>query len=83
MAKLFGPTGVKGIDVTTESGTRKYDADKSGFINIDNPRHAAQAKSEGMVEAALAGSWRTAGWPCVCGFNALFKVCGKCGRDNG
>lgn len=84
MAKLVGPTGVKGVDITTESGTKKYNADSKGFINIDNPRHAAQAKAEGLFEASgFAGIRSQNAWPCECGHNSLFKVCGKCGKDNG
>jgi hypothetical protein len=84
MAKLVGPTGVRGIDVTTESGTKKYNADSKGFINIENGRHAKQAKAEGFFEASgFAGIKSQNAWPCVCGHNSLFKVCGKCGKDNG
>jgi hypothetical protein len=83
MARLYGASGVKGIDVKTESGTVRYDADKSGFINIENPRHAAQAKAEGMAEAAIMGaSIKAVGYPCSCGFNSLFRLCSKCGKEN-
>jgi hypothetical protein len=84
MAKLFGPSGVKGIDVTTPSGVTKYNADKQGFINIENGKHLAQAKAEGMVEASLfSGIGARKTYPCECGFNALFAICGRCGKDNG
>lgn len=85
MAKLVGPTGVRGIDITTESGTKKYDADKSGFINVDHPRHAAQAKAEGFFEAAQFSGINAPGYPCGgCAFNSVFKVytCWKCGTEN-
>jgi hypothetical protein len=87
MAKLFGPTGVKGIDVTTERGTKKYDADKKGFINIDNQKHLKQAVSEGMVIASDAsfGGSNVAGYPCGgCAFVSVLKVftCWKCGTEN-
>jgi len=84
MAKLVGPTGVKGIDVTTERGTKAYNADSKGFINVDNPKHARQAKAEGFFEASgWAGIRAQNSWPCECGHNSLFKLCGKCGKDNG
>jgi hypothetical protein len=83
MAKLVGPTGVKGIDVKTEKGTKAYNADAKGFINIENKRHAAQAKSEGFFEASSFSAVRVQGFPCSCGFASLFKICGKCGKDNG
>jgi len=30
MSRLVGPTGVRGVDVTTERGTRKYNTNKKG-----------------------------------------------------
>lgn len=56
MSKMFGPTGVRGIDVTTPRGKKSYDADKSGFITIDNKAHAKQAMAEGFVQASLYNS---------------------------
>ena len=85
MAKLFGPTGVKGIDVTTENGTAKYDADKKGFINIENSKHLKQAVSEGMVIASDASFGNVPGYGCsACSFVSLFKAfdCPKCGVKN-
>jgi hypothetical protein len=52
MARVFGPNGVKGIDIQTDRGTRSYDADKTGFININNPRDLKQALSEGFTKVA-------------------------------
>lgn len=83
MARLVGPSGVRGIDVTTERGTRAYNADSKGFINVENPKHAAQAKAEGFFEASSYSGIKAKGYPCECGFNAVFRVCGKCGKDNG
>lgn len=85
MAKLVGPTGVKGIDVKTEKGTKAYNADHKGFINIENPRHAAQAKAEGFFEASAYNAIGTVGYPCTgCGFNSVFKAytCWKCQTVN-
>ncbi len=83
MAKLVGPSGVRGIDVKTEKGTKAYNADAKGFINIENKSHAAQAKAEGFFEASSFSAVRVKGFPCSCGFASLFKICGKCGKDNG
>ena len=83
MTKIYGATGVKGVDVTTESGTVKYNADKNGYIEIDNPKHVRQAVSEGMAISAPAAGFRSAkGFPCGCGHNSLFRKCGKCGKVN-
>jgi hypothetical protein len=85
MTKVFGASGVKGIDVTTEKGTVKYTADRKGFIEIDNPKHARQAISEGMAVASSASGFNVDGFPCVtCEHNSVFKVynCPKCGTDN-
>lgn len=57
MAKVFGPSGVKGIDVQTPTGTRSYDADKSGLIEISNKADLKQAISEGMAIAGVASGF--------------------------
>jgi hypothetical protein len=83
MTKIYGATGVKGVDVTTEKGTVKYNADRKGYIEIDNAKHVRQAVSEGMVIAApAAGFARADGYPCPCGFPSLFRECSKCGKVN-
>lgn len=83
MAKVFGPSGVKGIDVTTPTGTRSYNADKSGLIEISNKADLKQAVSEGMAIAGVASGFRVEGFPCSCGFQSIFAICGKCGKNNG
>jgi hypothetical protein len=85
MSKLFGPQGVKGIDVTTPSGKKAYNADKQGFISVDNPAHARQAKAEGFVEASLFNGIGGNAYPCTgCGFNSVFRkyTCWKCETVN-
>ena len=86
MARLIAPDkGVRGIDVTTERGTKKYDVDRKGVINVENPKHARQMKSEGFFEASLNGATLNSenlGYTCVeCGFGSWFKKCSKCGHD--
>lgn len=84
MARLVAPDGkVRGVDVTTERGTRKYDVGKDGTITVENPSHAKQMLAEGFFHAADFSGLVTKGFPCECGFNAVFRVCGKCGKDNG
>ena len=85
MAKLVAPDkGVKGVDVDRANGKKaSYDVAKDGTITVDNPRDARQLKREGFFEAAGASFAHVKGYPCGCGHNSLFKVCGKCGKDNG
>jgi len=88
MARLMGPTGLKGIDVSTPQGTRAYSADRTGFINIENSADLRQAKAEGLVEAGLfSGVNNSKRNLCVgegCMFNAAFPIftCPKCGVEN-
>lgn len=87
MAEVFGPTGVRGVDVTTEAGTVKYDANKQGFIDIENPKHLKQALSEGMVLRSQASGFNVKDHLCSnerCSFNAVLPVftCPKCGTKN-
>lgn len=84
MTKMIPPTGLKEVSVQTEKGTKVYKADRSGLISVDNPKHAAQMKHEGLGVASLGGVVRAPGFPCAkCGFSSLFKKCGKCGDTNG
>lgn len=87
MAKVFGASGVKGIDVTTESGTVKYNADKGGLIEVDNKNHLAQMKAEGFAVAGLYSAMNVPGYACAgesCSFVSVFKLytCRKCGTAN-
>ena len=83
MAKLVAPDkGVRGADVTTDSGSAKYDVGRDGTITVDNPQHARQLKAEGFFEAAGASFAHIKGFPCSCGFNSVFRICSKCGKEN-
>ena len=69
----------------TVIGGRKYNPDKGGIYNVDNPRHAQAMKREGFFEAALnphAEGDSQRGFLCVqCGFNGWFRKCGRCGHE--
>lgn len=87
MARLIAPDGgVRGVDVRTERGTYKYNPDNKGVINVENPRHAAQMKSEGFFEASLMGpasNGTNLGFTCSeCGFGSWFRKCSRCGHEN-
>jgi hypothetical protein len=86
MARLVAPDGgVRGVDLTTERGTRSYNPNKKGVIEVNNPKHVAQMKAEGFFEASLMGPTQdtTLGFTCnECGFGSWFKKCGRCGHEN-
>ena len=84
MPKMIPPTGLKEIAVRTERGTKLYKADRSGLINVDNPKHAKQMKDEGLGTASLQGaSDPSLGYTCSeCGFGSWFSLCSRCGHRN-
>ena len=83
---LASDGGVRGVDITTERGTRSYNPDKKGVITVDNPTHARRLKAEGFFEASLMGPTTDAsiGFTCIeCGFGSWFRKCSRCGHENG
>ena len=87
MARLVAPDGgVKGVDVTTERGTRTYNPDRRGTYNVDNPAIARRMKAEGVFEASVMSPTTDSavGFTCIeCGFGSFFRKCGRCGHVNG
>jgi hypothetical protein len=83
MGKMIPPQGLREVSVQTERGTKVYKADRSGLINVDNPKHAAQMKAEGLGVASAGGVADAEGFPCTqCGFGSYFKKCSRCGHEN-
>jgi hypothetical protein len=83
MGKMIPPQGLREVAVKTERGTKVYKADRSGLIHVDNPKHAAQMKAEGLGVASAGGVADTEGFPCIqCGFGSYFKKCSRCGHEN-
>ena len=83
MGKMIPPQGLREVSVKTERGTKVYKADRSGLINVDNPKHAAQMKAEGLGVASAGGVADAEGFPCSqCGFGSYFKKCSRCGHEN-
>lgn len=76
---------VREVDVRTERGTKRYRISEGGTMNVDNPNHAKQLKSEGFIEASLAPYTRgtqNLGYNCPkCGFGGWFSTCGRCGSE--
>ena len=86
MTKLVGPQGVRGIDIKTPRGVRKYNQNKKGMIEVSNASDAKALKAEGFFEASLMGTTNNSslGFVCVeCGFGSWFRKCSRCGYENG
>jgi hypothetical protein len=88
MARLVAPDGgVKGVDVTTERGTRTYNPTRQGTYEVNDPKVARRMKAEGFFEASLMGPITNRdiiGFTCIeCGFGSFFRKCSRCGHENG
>jgi hypothetical protein len=85
MAEMLVPNnGAKGIDIERADGSvAKLNADKGGRVSVDDPKLVRKLKEEGFTVAGLAATFNVDGFPCGCGHQSLFRICGKCGTDNG
>ena len=86
MSRLVGPQGLRGVDIQTSRGVRKYNQNKKGIIEVSNPKDAKALKSEGFFEASLMGpttNGANIGFTCTqCGFGSWFMKCSRCGHEN-
>jgi uncharacterized ferredoxin-like protein len=86
MTKLVGPQGLRGVDITTSRGVRKYNQNKKGMVEVSNAKDAKALKAEGFFEASLMGPTTNSsavGYNCnECGFGSWFKKCGRCGHES-
>jgi hypothetical protein len=83
MARLLVPNdGVRGINIETPNGTRTIDADKRGAVEITDKATLDKLKAEGFTMGATAAGFGQC-YPCPCGHNSVFMICGKCGTNNG
>lgn len=85
MAEFLVPNdGVRGIDIKTESGVKKLDADRRGVVSTDNPVLAKTLKAQGFTRAGVAistGSSRRESDTCPdCGGSKFAdqKICARC-----
>lgn len=85
MAEMLMPSsGAKGLDITTATGSKvALNPDKKGRINVTDPKLERALRAEGFSVSAQAAGFAVEGFPCPCGFQSVFRVCGKCGLDNG
>jgi hypothetical protein len=86
MAEMRGQDGVKGIDIKTSKGTKKLSADKTGRIQVEDPKLVKALKDEGFTMASTASvGFNVEGGKCVgCGFSSVFRkfTCPKCKVEN-
>ena len=85
MARLVPRDGyVKETNIKSQSGVRRYKADKSGLYEVSNANDIRALKDQGFVEASLnaynSGDGQR-GYNCTqCGFGSWFKKCSRCGH---
>lgn len=80
MPKFF-PSDPSCRYVTVDRTGNRYDADRAGFISVDNPRDAERLKQGGYVEESHQPHTRRR-WLCECGWEAIINSCPKCERTD-
>jgi hypothetical protein len=86
MTRMLVPNdGNKGLNIETADGkTRTLNADRSGAIDTGGDKKLEKVlRAEGYTVAGVGISLNVEGFPCECGFSAVFRICGRCGKDNG
>ena len=86
MAKIFGPTGMKELGITTSRGEKVLKAGKDGMFEVNDPKLVRKLKAEGLGIASASGVISNAdnlGYTCnECGFGGWFRKCGRCGHED-
>jgi hypothetical protein len=87
MARLNSPDGfVSQVDIKTQSGTTRLNADRQGKYGTDNPKTTAALRSQGFTDEALnpySSGDSSRGYTCqVCGFGSWFTECSRCKRSS-
>lgn len=81
MARLVMPDKhCRSVDV---AGRRYEPPAGSASVEPANRAHEKALRDAGCFPANLGGRVDTTGYPCACGHGSLFRICGKCGKDNG
>lgn len=81
MTKIIPPD--RGVKETVVGG-KSYYQNRSGSIEVTNPKHVKAMKAEGFFEASLMGATtnQSLGYTCSeCGFGSWFRKCGRCGHE--
>ena len=67
--------------VTSGATGKSYDADRNGFIHVDDPRDIRSLKAGGYTIASIVPRTRVS-WECECGWSAFINHCPKCNRHD-
>jgi hypothetical protein len=67
--------------VTVDRSGRRYDADRSGFITVDDAGDAKRLTAGGYVQAGATPATPKK-WVCDCGWEALINSCPHCDRTD-
>ena len=80
MARMFfSSQNCKGV--TSGATGRSYDADKSGFITVSDPRDVKALQAGGYVVAGGMPKMKRY-FVCECGWEAAISSCPKCQRSD-
>jgi hypothetical protein len=60
---------------------RRYDADRKGFVHVDDAKDAAAMKAAGYVPAGFTPVTSRV-WVCGCGWEAVINHCPRCDRSD-
>lgn len=85
MTRMVMPdSSCRQVDLESPTGRRtgRYTTGRNGTFEVTDAVHARRLRELGAFPAS-GGPPATAGFPCGCGFQALFRVCSRCGKDNG
>lgn len=66
---------------TVDRTGNRYDADRSGFINVENSTDARLLKAGGYVEVSNQPHVSRT-WVCECGWEAIINSCPRCERTD-
>lgn len=78
MARMFASDPhCKGVD----TDRRRYNADRAGFVHVDDPRDVRALKAGGFVAAGTTPV-TSKRWVCECGWEALINSCPRCKRTD-
>lgn len=77
--------GARRVEVATTSGQfAEYRPGRDGALTVDNPRHRAWLRREGLAIPANEGGTllgKPGGWTCPNGHANYFRTCGRCGAE--
>jgi hypothetical protein len=85
MSRLNSPDGyVSEVNIKTQSGVKRFKADKDGKYGTDDPKVISALRSQGFTDEALSPYSKgdsQRGYTCPnCGFGSWFMKCSRCER---